>query len=547
MTTARALAAALLLAAPAGAAPRRAAQRELVGDALTRARRELRACRDDLEVLQELGLTPHSSDEPVESALLHLDLARGYLVWAEPELFAAIEPGPGGPSFDRRLKEALALLRARAPELADVYRTVPVSAAPLGGTLMAVFRTPPREILIRGYFAVNPPPAEYLAALLAHEAAHALQAASPGAPEGDAAAREREARRRESLLWIELGAGPERDFAGTEDAQARALLAGDAAFRTYVASMTAEPDWAWAAPARPAAPAAAATEAEAVSTAPATAAQELALVRESRDGSRRDYARGALLRLREARALLAETTELVAPYPKVVNADIMRIWALRPGHYPPAMTRAFAALTPVLDELDKADAALDAPRIDAAERERLKRYAGDRDAARAQTRAARALLERVLGGAAPPVYCFPYPAGLNPPSAIGLPGAWQCREGRPEIAAAWAAHVLAHRAQGLAPGAEPTLDQEAAAVTASLKAWADAGADAGFDPARPDRFLYLRAAADAGPEALRAYLKEQDYVRAEPPSPVRAHPRPARKRPARPSAKMRPGEGRPSP
>jgi hypothetical protein len=520
----RAAAALAWLAAPSAAASRRAAQRGLIGDALAEARAELRLGRDDLETLQELGLTPHSSDEPIESALLHLDLAQGYLVWAEPELFDAIEPGPrGGPSFERRLKDALALLRARAPELADVYRTVPVRAAPLSGNQMAAFTSQPREVLVRGYFAINPPPAEYLAALLAHEAAHALQFPPGGEPWGDRSSREYEARRRESLFWIELGAGPDRDFAGNESAQSAALSAGPAEFRAYISSNAdAEPDWAWIAP-HPAAGVAPPAEGPEASTGSVSAEATLALLSDTLASTRKNYAEGARRHLAAARALLTTATEFEAPYPKIANADIMRIWALQPGHYPAAMTRAFAALTPVLEELDKADAAVAAPRIDGAERERLKRYARDRDTARAQTKAARALLERLLGPGAPPVFCFPYPAEPDPPTAIGIPGAWQCRAGRPEIAAAWAAHVLAHRAQGLAPDAVPTLAQEKAAVEASLKVWKESGADAGFDPDHPDRFVALRVCAEAGGDALELYLRGRDYVLKEAPAAPRRH------------------------
>jgi|GEM_PF-3279870 len=512
MTPLRALAAAFLLAVPAAAEPRVGLQRELLGDALADARRELRLGRDELEILQELGLTPHSSDEPVEAALLHVDLAQGYLVWAEPELFGALEPGAGRGAYEARLKEALALLRAHAPDLADVYKTVPIRPAALGGTIMARFSPAPREVLLRAYFAAAPPPAPYLAALLAHEAAHALQFPPGGEPWGEHASREYEARRRESLFWIELGAGPRSDFGTNETDQAAALRAGEKRFRTFIAQASdSEPDWNWVAP-RASTGAAAPTEEAPVSTAPVDAAETLALLASSMASTRRNYVDGALERLRGARERLSETTELSAPYPKIVNADVMRIWALTPGHYPRAMTRAFAALTPVLDELDKAEAALAAASITPDERERLKRYAKDRDAARAQSPAARAVLERLLGRDAPPVYCLAYPAKLEPPTAIALPGAWQCRDGRPEIAAAWAAHVLAHRAQGLAPDARPTLEQEEAAVQAELKVWRDAGADAGFDPDHPDRFLAARVAAQAGDAALREYLAGRAYV-----------------------------------
>lgn len=523
MTTRLLAAALLLLAAPAGAASRLKTQRALVGDYLADARRALRACRDDLEFLQELAVTPHSDDEPVESALLHLDLADAYLVSAEPELFAALDPGArGGAELEPRLREALALLRRHAPDLADVYRRVPIRVGVLEGAATAEFNMREQQVSVRGYFAVSPPPVEVLAALLAHEATHALQypRGARSAPE-TAAANEREARRRESMLWLEVGAGPDRDFWNNETDQARALSAGPAAFRSYVSSATdLAPDWAWVDPhalARP--PVASSAPAPGAGGGTPSGAAALRELDSEIALTRRDRIETARAKLGVARERVANLTEIAAPFPKIATADVMRVWALMPGRYPRAMFRAFAAVTPALDELDKARAALAARSIDAEELARLENYASERGEARAQTPAARALAVRWFGASLPSIDCFPYPhARLRDPAAIFLPGAWQCRAGRPEIAAAWAAHVLAHRAQGLAPDAKPTLTQELEAVQASLRLWQASGADAGFDPEHPDRFLRFRVAAYASAAALKTYLESLGFSDPPPPS-----------------------------
>jgi len=404
-----------------------------------------------------------------------------------------------------------------------------VRPAPLPGVTVGLFRSRPREVLVRGYFALNPPSAELLAALLAHEATHALQFPEDGSPPaGTKEEREFEAQRREALVWMELGAGPERDFWGVEGDRAGLLARGDAALRDKTPADEA-PEWTWVAPADRPRPAPG-REAPSFSTETVDAAETVRLIERFGAGLRADRVAAALDGLAAARESLSDLTEVAAPYPKIVNADLMKVWALHPRQHPEAMVRVFEALAPTLEELEKARAALAAPRIGADERALLLHYARDRNVAKAQTAAARAVVERALGRGAPAIACFPYPqARLDDPSAIGLPGAWQCRDGRAEIAAAWAAHVLAHRRQGLAPDAKPTLSQELEAARAALDVWRDIGADAGFDGDHPDRLLRLRIADQASAQALRAYLASLGFADPAPPPPPRARPRRTRK------------------
>ena len=79
----------------------------------------------------------------------------------------------------------------------------------------------------------------------------------------------------------------------------------------------------------------------------------------------------------------------------------------------------------------------------------------------------------------------------------------------PDTAAAWAAHLAAHKAQ---KAVEPTLKQETAAVEAALRAWDARGADARFDRDKPDRLLRFRVAEqNGGRPALRAYLESLGF------------------------------------
>ncbi|MDD5629416.1 MAG: hypothetical protein PHU21_10155 [Elusimicrobia bacterium] len=502
-------------------------QKGLFDEYVSDARLRLASAREQLEILQEFGLTPHSSDEPVEAALLHLDLAEGYLASSLPGLEPLASASPAQDHwtpFAERKDEALRLLRGAAPDLAAAYEGTPVRAAALGGKTMAEFHYASREVRIRGYFAVNAASPEFLAARLAHEAVHALQYSSAsisGTPTVSTREEELEARRRETQVWQALGAKPELDWGGQHGAQLKALLAGDEEFRKWtVDEQESAPDWSWTQAAVSSAP----VPAGAVDASSLTYVADSAVMVPRLKGTiailRANFATAAQQHLERAQDILGTLPELALPCPKLVTYDVMKLWVLQPAHYPRALNAVFEALHPVMTELDRSRAWLGAAAIDEAERGLLANYGGERNRlARPLDDAARAVVERWVPGA-PPLFVYPYPG--SPPrladGAAGLPGAWQSRGGRPEIAAAWAAHLAAHRKQGLAPGSMPTAAQEEEAVRRALEVWRLSGANTGFDGGHPDRFLFYRLLDEAGGDALAYHLKSSGFAQ---PAPIR--------------------------
>jgi hypothetical protein len=495
-------------------------QSQLSEQYLKDARQKLGEAREQLEVLQEFGLTAHGSDEPVEAALLHLDLAEGYLAAALPGLTAAAGPGPakdGWTPFEARQAKALRLLRSAAPDLAAVYERTPIRPAALEGNTIAEYDHRLGEVRIRGYFALNAASPEYLAAEFAHEAAHVLQfssAAAAGRPYVSSREDELAARRRETLVWKALGAKPELDFAQQQGTQLQSLLAGEDGFRKWEKREEEDaPDWDWTKAAASTAP----VPADAVDASSITLVPDGAVMVPKLKGTvailRADFATAAQQRLAQAQDILGDLPELALPYPKLVVYDVMKLWVLQPQHYPRALQAVFEALHPVMTELDRSRACLGASAIDGEERALLANYGGERNGAPRPLGAADQALVRRWVPDAGPVYVYPYPG--SPPAlaagALGLPGAWQARGGRPEIAAAWAAHFAAHRRQGLAPGETPSAQEEAEAVRSSLEVWQRSGADAGFAGGHPDRFMFLRLLTEAGGDVLDYYLKTSGF------------------------------------
>lgn len=466
----------------------------LVTQYLAEARSRLAAARGYVETVQELMLTPHSSDGPAEAALLHLDLAAAALDAAEPTLarLPASEPPTGWAPFEERLGSARKLLRAAAPDLDVVYDRIPVAAGPLERNDVGLFEGSVPRVTLRGYYALSGSSPEYLATLLAHEAAHALQweaARARGEKFRSGPEEEAEARRREAGVWKALGAPRRKDSDGAAAVVAAAVEAGEASLRQHVEkeAETAR-DWEWVTPAvdPPARPGAPAPEA------PEPAAEDDMSWLDGRiAGIRADFSQAALARLDGARAVLGSAVELAAPFPKIVNFELVQVWALRPKRYPPGIHAAFQALHPAVTEIDKARAALARPEATAEDRDLLARYAADR-----------ALVRDWPG----PISSTP--VGEAPPAEAGrvvVPGAWVDRSSNTDVAAAWSAHVRVHLGQGTR---RPTLAQELAAVEAALEVWEKVGSDARFDKAHPDRFLRFRVARqEGGREGLRTYLK----------------------------------------
>ncbi|TPW19599.1 MAG: hypothetical protein FD126_2522 [Elusimicrobia bacterium] len=483
-----------LACVPAGAAGYAERRGALTSQYLAEARARLAEARGYLENIQELMLTPHSSDGPAEAALLHLDLAAAALEAAEPTLarLPSSEPPPGWTPFEARLGSARKLLRSVAPDLEAVYDRVPVSVGPLESNIVGFFEGSIPRVTLRGYYALSGSSPEYLATLLAHEAAHAHQwEAAHARGEKFAASREEEAeaRRREAAVWKALGSPRKKDSDGAAAIVAAAVEAGEASLLRHIDKEEEQArDWEWVTPAVPAPPR---PDAAAQAVPEPEAEDDMSWLDGRIAGIRSDFSHAALARLDGARAVLGSAVELAAPFPKIVNFELVQVWALTPKRYPPGIHAAFQALHPAMTEIDKARAALALPDASPEDRALLARYAADRAVLRPWTESV----------ASTPV--------ADPPPHEGdrlvVPGAWVDRSTNADVAAAWGAHVTVHRGQGVL---SPSLEQEAAAVEASLEVWAKLGADARFDKAHPDRFLRFRVARqEGGREALRSYLR----------------------------------------
>lgn len=523
-----------ILCAPADAQTYKERRDALVDSYLAEARDRLGLARTRLEAAQELMLTPHAAHGPTEAALLHLDLAEAALAAAEPTLAALPDPGPprGWTPFEERRARALAHLRAAAPDLAAVYERVPLVLGPLSRTEVGRFEGAGPRIVVRGYHALAAVTPEYLATLLAHEAVHALQweaARARGERFRAGPEEEAEARRRQSAVWEALGSPADKDFEGAAGLVAEAARAGTDSLMEHVDRQEASArDWDWVTPAvsDPLPPVAALSSASAP-TGPAGMDDPPAGLSEAPpqernfwfEGSVRimgdGYAQSALGSLDSARGMLGAAVELAAPYPLVVNYELVQVWALQPRRYPPGIYAAFQALHPVMTEIDRARAALAAREVSEEDRLLLARYARARAAVREwpedfATKALKSLpkgMPKTTGLASTPVGRAATYSGDSP---VVVPGAWVARSTNTDVAGAWAAHVLTHRAQN---ASEPTLEQELEAVEASLAAWRRAGADSRYDKAHPDRFLRFRVAREnGGRESLRAYLESLGFA-----------------------------------
>ncbi|TBR17068.1 hypothetical protein EPO15_17760 [bacterium] len=503
----------LLLCAPARALTYAERRDALVADYLADGRMRLGLVRGNLEVVQELMLSPHGADGPVEAALLHLDLAEAALTAAEPTLarLPPVEAPAGWSPFEDRLARARDLLKEAAPDLEAVYDRVPVKGGALERHEVGVFEGRYPRIVLRGYYALSGASAEYLATIMAHEAAHALQweaAHARGESFVSDSAAEAEARQREAAVWKALGAPKDKDFDGAAQSVAEAVSGGEDALARHSAEVEAKPgEWEWVTPAAAAPPrpsTSAMTEAE---EPPAEEGQPAVWLDARIGGIRSDFSGAALRGLDGARGVLGTLTEAAAPFPKIVNYELVQVWALSPRRYPAGTYMAFQALHPAMAEIDKARAALAGTALSEEDRALLARYAPDRQAVRVWgARETKAALKDLPKGAAKGLVLASTAVGDAPASdKVVVPGAWVDRSTNTDVAGAWAAHAAAHRAQGTAA---PTLEEELEAVESSLAVWEKSGADARFDKAHPDRFLRFRVPQQSGGrEALRAYLK----------------------------------------
>lgn len=531
MSAAAALLAVLCL--PAGAQTYRERRDALVAQYVAEARERLGRARERLEAAQELMLTPHAAHAPTEAALLHLDLAEAALAAAEPTLAALPDaPVPAGwTPFEERAARARALLKGAAPDLDAVFDRVPLGLGPLQRTEVGRFDGSGPRIVVRGYHALAAVSPEYLAALMAHEAVHALQweaARARGERFRSGPEEEAQARRRQAAVWQAFGSPADKDFSGAAEMVSEAVRAGETSLKEHVDRQEASArEWEWVTPAvedplprvvgastRPV------TGPEGMDDPPEGLSEAGAETRNFWfEGSvrimRESYAQAALGALDSGRGMLGAAVELAAPYPLVVNYELVQVWALQPRRYPPGIYAAFQALHPAVTEIDKARTALAAPEVGAEDRTLLARYAGERSGVRFWPEAAarRALkplpkgLPRPVGLASTPLGRAEVPLG---DSHVLVPGAWVSRSTHTDVAGAWAAHVLAHRAHG---AGEPSLEEELEAVEASLKAWSAAGADARYDKAHPDRFLRFRVALEnGGRESLRGYLRSLGFT-----------------------------------
>lgn len=490
----------LLLAAPASAQGYAQRRDALVRDYLAAARERLARARENAEVIQEMYLTPHSYDEAAEAALLHLDLAEAYLTSAETTLARLPDTAPprGWTPFEERVSSAQAQLSRVAPDLAAAYAGLPVKAGPLEGNTLGEFFPTRREVVLRGYYALAAVPAPYLASLLGHEAQHAVDRSAGRAMDEPAA------RRAGARVWRALKGGPADDFDGSAENEARAVEGGTKTLEAHLEAAKTR-SWEWVTPQVPEPPRPSGAEAEQwekpedadLSTGPARWGGPQ-WVSSHMGAIRANFAQGGLNSLAEARAVLGQVPELAAPFPKIVNYELMEVWALEPRRYPAGLYLAFQALHPVMTELDKARAALSRDGASEEDKEAL-----------ARTAEARARRRPWPKGSLPsPVATTPVGWGVQEKGLAVVPGAWLDRSTHTGVAAAWLAHLAEHRAQGLAPGAAPTLAQELDAVAAALASWEETGSDARYEKEHPDRLLRFRVAAAEGGGApgLEAYL-----------------------------------------
>lgn len=515
-----------LLCAPAEAATYLERRDALIADYQAETRNRLKKARGHLEVVQELMLTPHASDGPAEAALLHLDLAEAALTVAGPTL-ARLPPTElpvGWTPLEDRLAAARGLLKDVAPELDAVYDRMPLSVGPLERNEVGVFEGSYPRVLLRGYYSIAAVTPEYLVTLMAHEAAHALQweaAHARGERFSASLEDETQARRREAEVWKAIGAPREKDSDGAAAGVAAAVEAGEDSLKSHVAEVEVKArEWEWVTPAVEG-PARRSMAAPAGVAASVAAEEDPAAVPdgdEARnfwldgriDGIRADFSQAALRSLDAARAVLGTTVELAAPFPKIVNFELVQVWALHPKRYPPGIHAAFQAIHPAVGEIDKARAALAAATVSPEDRALLERYSLERATLRdwgtEATRKALKPLAKTTG-----LRLASTQVGDAPPAEgkIVVPGAWVDRSTQTDVASAWAAHLLAHREQKTSA---PSLEQEVEAVEASLRVWEAVGADARFDKMHPDRFLRMRVVEQSGGRAaLRAYLKSLGF------------------------------------
>ncbi len=524
-------------------------QRRALGAYVGESLAELERARVQLESLQEFGLDPHAPDLSVAVALRRIDRAEALVRSASStlnELVGVFAPPPaalaGWTPIEPRIDAALALIDRStvAAEVARLYRSsLPVEVYPCPGSAIALYSPAAKAVRVRGYYGVNRLPVEFLAAILVHEGTHALQDRRlKGNRKFEAGLTgEREAREAEARFWRELGAPPAGDFFSTEGDQLAAYARGPAAFDGFVhEAYRRTPFWSWVEPVVPvpslvaSAPGAGlkrmAEEAAPRKMTPREAAKMVRSVRELEASIARNFRLAAGQNLGGARERLAQVPELLAPYPRIVNMMTMSMRAESMDGYPMTMRLGHGLIAVALDELDAARAALARGRVEPEEAERLRRErewlapeGPSDDPALRRTVLARldasatgrplAELWRKKGyGAALVAWADPA-LEIARPERLLFPGRLFARRPQTDVGAAWAAHLLVHRRQGLAPGAAPSPAQEEEAVAAACKVWIELGEpDVKSWSATGHRLLAPLAVWEGGEDdLLRLYLR----------------------------------------
>ncbi len=553
------LALALLPALPAAAGSRKDAKAEkfaafqeralnaYLGEVLS----ELKEVTEELEFLQEFRLDPHSPDVPVVSALRRVDRAAAMVSQASAtltELFRLVPPGDlsAWTPLDERFEAALKLVEKStvAAAIAPLYRDgLTIKIHPCPGTAMALYSGTAKEVRVRAFYGTNAISHHYLAALLVHEGQHALQDRGRGGktkPPLNNFEWELEARITEARFWQELGAPADADFYENEGELLTHFLSGREKFIAMVRDRyESTPWWRWSEPAiaAPAKPKAAETAgltrlAESLGSGSMEAGEAAAALKAIRDldsGIRHNHRTGAVERLKSARETLGQVIEVLASYPKIPTFGTMTAKAEQLGSYPLIMRLGHGTLAAIMDELDAAREALSREKLSRAEEDRLRAEQewlspeGPRDAPELSGEMLRLLAATKIGaplavkwkqeGLTLGLVPFPDPQlEAAQPNRLLLPGRAFMAKPEPVMGAAWAVHLLTHRAQGLKPGAAPTAAQELAAWTAVHEFWygLDEKLREPFAQGPGHRLLVLNAVWESGGrDLLRLHLRSR--------------------------------------
>lgn len=408
---------------------------------------------------------------------------------------------------------------------------------------MALYSGAAKEVRVRAFYGTNAISPHYLAALLVHEGRHALQDRSRGGkttPPLNNFEWELEARETEARFWREVGAPADADFYENEGELLTHFLSGREKFVAMVRDRyESTPWWRWSEPAiaAPAKPKAAETAglkrlAEAMGSgamAPGEAAAALKAIRDLDSGIRHNHRTGAVERLKAARETLGQVIELLAPYPKIPTFGTMTAKAEQLGSYPLIMRLGHGTLAAIMDELDAARESLSREKLSRADEDRLRREQdwlspeGPRDAPELSGEIMRLLAKSKVGA---PLAVLWKQEGLNlglipfpdpqleaaQPGRLLLPGRAFLGKPEPVMGAAWAVHLLTHRAQGLKPGAPPSAAQELAAWSAVHEFWygLDEKLREPFGRGPGHRLLVLNAVWESGGrDLLRLHLKSR--------------------------------------